>query len=106
MAEADLSLHCCKPKLAQTAMGKRLRRLARCLQGVCRGLRLLRVQNSGARGGYILTVESDEFCQSVLQARWPAAAIWDNVLTFCGRPWRRLIDVFAAGFPKARLMGE
>jgi len=47
----------------------------------------------------VLFVEQDQFCQSVLKRRWPGVAIWTNVLTFDGRPWRRLIDVFTAGFP-------
>lgn len=47
----------------------------------------------------VVFVESDAFGQSVLKSRWPAAAIWDNVLTFDGRPWARRIQVLTAGFP-------
>lgn len=52
------------PKLARTKMGKRLRRMQRFLEQGVRGLRVLRIANSGARGGYILElawrVEDDQ----------------------------------------------
>lgn len=51
------------------------------------------------RANPVVFVEQDEFCQSILQRRWPGAFIWDNVLTFDGRPWLGCIDVFTAGFP-------
>lgn len=52
------------PKLKGLKIGKRLNRLARFLESAIRGLRLLRIFNSGARGGYILelawAVENDQ----------------------------------------------
>lgn len=52
------------PKLKGLKIGKRLNRLARFLESAIKGLRLLRIFNSGARGGYILelawAVENDQ----------------------------------------------
>lgn len=69
---------------------------------------------SGAGGGLLgslllgwrtcCCVEIDEYCQRVLRQRmqdgWlDPAPIWDDVLTFDGRPWRGRIDIVTAGFP-------
>lgn len=69
--------------------------------GLCAGIGGLELglHLAEPRANPILFIEQDEFCQSVLKTRWPAAAIWSNVLTFDAKPWRRLIDVFTAGFP-------
>lgn len=69
--------------------------------GLCAGIGGLELglHLAEPRANPIVFIEQDEFCQSILQRRWPGALIWDNVLTFDGRPWRRCIDVFTAGFP-------
>lgn len=64
----------------------------------------------GILGGHLLgwrtrcAVEIDSFCRSVLLRRQadgvlPSFPIWDDVLTFDGRPWAENIDVISAGFP-------
>lgn len=69
--------------------------------GICAGIGGLELglHLAEPRANPIVFIEQDEFCQSILRRRWPGALIWDNVLTFDGRPWRRCIDVFTAGFP-------
>lgn len=69
--------------------------------GLCAGIGGLELglHLAEPRANPIVFIEQDEFCQSILQRRWPGALIWDNVLTFDGRPWRRCIDVFTGGFP-------
>lgn len=69
--------------------------------GLCAGIGGLELglHLAEPRANPVVFVEQDEFCQSILQRRWPGALIWDNVLTFDGRPWRCCIDVFTAGFP-------
>lgn len=69
--------------------------------GLCAGIGGLELglHLAEPRANPVVFIEQDKFCQSVLQQRWPDALIWDNVLTFDGRPWRRCIDVFTAGFP-------
>lgn len=49
-------------------------------------------------------VEWDAFAAATLVARMEDAAlgpapVWDDLLTFDGRPWRGLVDVVTAGFP-------
>lgn len=39
------------------------------------------------RANPVVFVEQNEFCRSVLAARWPGVPIWDDVTTFDGRPW-------------------
>lgn len=71
------------------------------VMGVCAGIGGLELglHISEPRANPVLFVEQDEFCQSVLRARWPGVLVWSNILTFNSKPWRRLIDIFAAGFP-------
>lgn len=52
----------------------------------------------------VCAVEWDRYAQQVLLARQrdgmlPAFPIWDDVQTFDGHPWRRLVDVISGGFP-------
>ena len=49
-------------------------------------------------------VENDPFAARVLTARQddsclPPFPVWDDILTFDGRPWRGIVDVVSAGFP-------
>jgi len=49
-------------------------------------------------------VESDTYCQRVLQARMRSgdlspAPIWDDLKTFNGRPWRGCVDFVYGGIP-------
>ena len=49
-------------------------------------------------------VEIDPYCRQVLLARQrdgflPVFPIWDDVLTFDGRPWQGHIDIITGGFP-------
>jgi len=49
-------------------------------------------------------VESDPFCQALLQERMlegdlPEAPVWDDVRTFDGKPWRGVVDCVSGGFP-------
>jgi DNA (cytosine-5)-methyltransferase 1 len=64
----------------------------------------------GILGGHLLgwrtviAVEFNAFCARRLMQRQneghlPPFAIWDDVRTFDGRPWRGLIDVVSGGFP-------
>jgi DNA (cytosine-5)-methyltransferase 1 len=64
----------------------------------------------GILGGHLLgwrtvcAVEWEEYPASVLCARQndkvlPTFPIWDDVRTFDGRPWRRIVDVVSGGFP-------
>lgn len=47
----------------------------------------------------VVFVEQDAFCRTVLASRWPGVPIWDDVLTFDGKPWAGCIDVLTGGFP-------
>jgi DNA (cytosine-5)-methyltransferase 1 len=52
----------------------------------------------------VAAVEKEPFCREVLLRRQrdgllPLFPIWDDVLTFDGRPWRGIVDVISAGFP-------
>lgn len=52
----------------------------------------------------VCAVEIDPFCRRVLFARQrdgalPPFAIWDDVRTFDGKPWRGLVDIVSGGFP-------
>jgi DNA (cytosine-5)-methyltransferase 1 len=52
----------------------------------------------------VCAVELDPYAQAVLVARqndgtFPPFPIWDDVRTFDGRRWRRIVDVVAGGFP-------
>lgn len=52
----------------------------------------------------VCAVEREPYAQAVLVARqndgtFPPFAIWDDVCTFDGRPWRNIVDVVAGGFP-------
>lgn len=69
--------------------------------GLCAGIGGLELglHLAEPRANPVVFVEQDKFCRSILQRRWPGALIWDNVLTFDGRPWRRIIDVLTGGFP-------
>lgn len=51
------------------------------------------------RANPVVFVEQNEFCRSVLAARWPGVPIWDDVTTFDGRTWAGRIDVITGGFP-------
>lgn len=64
----------------------------------------------GILGGHLLgwrtvcAVELEPYPASVLAQRQndgilPPFPIWDDVRTFDGRPWRRLVDVVSGGFP-------
>lgn len=64
----------------------------------------------GILGGVLLgwrtvcAVEKEPYCREVLLRRQrdgvlPVFPIWDDVRTFCGRPWRGMVDVVTAGFP-------
>lgn len=75
-----------------------------------RELALFAGAGGGILGGLLLghvpvcAVEIDSFCRRVLFARqrdWclPPFAIWDDVRTFCGEPWRGFVDVISGGFP-------
>lgn len=44
-------------------------------------------------------VEKEEFPQRVLSHRFPCTPIWDDVVTFDGRPWFGDVDIITAGFP-------
>ncbi|AXQ93986.1 DNA cytosine methyltransferase [Cereibacter azotoformans] len=49
-------------------------------------------------------VERDAFAASILVARMEDAAldrapVWDDIATFDGRPWRRVVDIVIAGYP-------
>ena len=62
------------------------------------GLELgLHIAEPGSRP--VVFVEQDAFCRTVLASRWPGVPIWDDVLTFDGRPWSGCIDVVTGGFP-------
>lgn len=69
---------------------------------------------AGAGGGCLASVllrhrivcyvERDEYASGVLRARiadgmLDDAPIWDDVRTFDGSKWRRLVDIISAGFP-------
>ncbi len=52
----------------------------------------------------VCAVEIDPYCRSVLMARQNEGLllpfpIWDDVCTFDGIPWRRIVDVVSGGFP-------
>jgi DNA (cytosine-5)-methyltransferase 1 len=52
----------------------------------------------------VCAVEVDAFCRDILAARQndrtlEAFPIWDDVVTFDGRPWRGVADVISGGFP-------
>jgi DNA (cytosine-5)-methyltransferase 1 len=52
----------------------------------------------------VCAVELDAFCRDSLVARQndqtlEAFPIWDDVVTFDGRPWRGVVDVVSGGFP-------
>jgi DNA (cytosine-5)-methyltransferase 1 len=52
----------------------------------------------------VCAVEWNAYAASVLVARQndgclPPFPIWDDVQTFDGRPWRRIVDVISGGFP-------
>lgn len=64
----------------------------------------------GILGGVLLgwrtvcAVEIDPYCRRLLQEKQDDGilapfAIWDDVKTFDGRPWRGRVDVVSAGFP-------
>ena len=64
----------------------------------------------GILGGHLLgwrtvcAVEWDAYAASVLVQRQndgclPPFAVWDDVQTFSGRPWRGRVDVISGGFP-------
>ena len=49
-------------------------------------------------------VEQNPYCVDALKARikdgcFDDAPIWDDVSTFDGRPWHRVVDIVAGGFP-------
>lgn len=69
--------------------------------GICAGLGGLELGLRAAepRAQTVCFIEKDEFCQQVLQTRFPGVAIWDDVTTFDPKPWVGIIDVVAAGFP-------
>lgn len=83
------------------------------LSGVDGGLRELALfagAGGGILGGHLLgwrtvcAVERDAYCAAVLASRQndgclPPFPIWSDVETFCGRPWRGLVDVVSGGFP-------
>ena len=73
-------------------------------------LELFAGAGGGILGGMLLghrpvcAVEYDAYARSVLLARqadgtFPPFAIWDNVRSFEGRPWRGIVDVVSGGFP-------
>ena len=75
-----------------------------------RELALFAGAGGGILGGRLLgwrtvcAVESNAYAASVLLARqndgtFPPFPIWDDVLTFDGRPWRGLVEVISGGFP-------
>lgn len=75
-----------------------------------RELALFAGAGGGILGGALLgwqtvcAVESDGHAAGVLAARQNDGtlepfAIWDNVCTFDGRPWRGAVDVVSGGFP-------
>jgi len=52
----------------------------------------------------VCAVEIDDYARRVLMARQDDGSlkpfpIWDDVVTFDGRPWRGLVDVVSGGFP-------
>ncbi len=52
----------------------------------------------------VCAVELNNYARRVLMARQDDGSlrpfpIWDNVLTFDGKPWRGLVDVVSGGFP-------
>jgi len=52
----------------------------------------------------VCAVEIDEFCQKILVQRqrdgvFEPFALWDDVRTFDGRPWRGRVEVVSGGFP-------
>lgn len=75
-----------------------------------RELALFAGAGGGLLGGRLLgwrtvcAVELDAYCRSVLLARQRDGIlsrfpIWDDVVTFDGRPWRGHVDVVSGGFP-------
>ena len=75
-----------------------------------RELALFAGAGGGILGGHLLgwrtvcAVEWDAYAASVLVQRQndgclPPFAIWDDVQTFDGRPWRGRVDVISGGFP-------
>ena len=49
-------------------------------------------------------VELDHYCREVLMARQDDGSlnpfiIWDDIVSFDGKPWRGLVDVVSGGFP-------
>lgn len=44
-------------------------------------------------------VEREPYAQQVLRHRFPNTAIWDDVCTFDGKPWKGIIDFISGGFP-------
>ncbi len=69
-----------------------------------------RARGGGILGGLLLgwrtvcAVEIESYCREVLLRRQrdgvlPLFPIWDDILTFDGRPWRGKVDIITAGFP-------
>ena len=78
--------------------------------GALSELALFAGAGGGILGGKLLgwrtvcAVERDQYAASVLAQRQndgllEAFAIWDDVQTFDGRPWRGVVDVISGGFP-------
>src|SRR5690606_11752203 len=44
-------------------------------------------------------VEKDGFCQKVLRKNFPNIPIYEDILTFSGKPFRGSVDVVTGGFP-------
>jgi DNA (cytosine-5)-methyltransferase 1 len=52
----------------------------------------------------VCAVERDAYCAAVLAQRQadgclPIFAIWSDITSFDGRPWRDFVDVVSGGFP-------
>lgn len=73
-------------------------------------LHLFAGAGGGILGGHLLghtcvcAVEIEPYCRKVLLQRQrdghlPRFPIWDDVRTFDGKPWRKLVDVVCGGFP-------
>lgn len=44
-------------------------------------------------------VEIDEYCQKILNKRWPEVPKFKDIKTFDGKPWRGAVDLISGGFP-------
>lgn len=73
---------------------------------LCAGVGGLEIGIGLAEPGYktVCYVERDSFAASVLVARMEDevlcdAPVWDDLVTFDGRPWRGAVDILTAGYP-------